>query len=69
MTANDTTGALGDALVAFTTTGAFPEEHVSSLQLDSKQLPPAIQALSEAKSNLEVCPLLPSSTVAGHKLT
>lgn len=58
MSANDTPGALGDALVAFTTSGAFPEEHVSSLQLDSKQLPPAIQALSEAKSKLEVCPLI-----------
>lgn len=53
MTAKDTSGAVGDALVAFTTNGAFPEEDVSSLPLNSKHLPPAIQALSEAKSKLE----------------
>lgn len=63
MASKDTPGALGEALVAFTTSGAFPEEDVSSLQLKSKQLPSAIQALSDAKSKLEVrlpaihCPL------------
>lgn len=53
MSAKDTSGAVGDALVAFTTNGAFPEEDVSSLPLNSRQLPPAIHALSDAKAELE----------------
>ncbi|KAJ4389379.1 ribosome biogenesis protein ytm1 [Gnomoniopsis smithogilvyi] len=46
-------GALGEALVEFTTKGAFPEEGISDLKLSSDQLPPAIQALAQAKTNLE----------------
>lgn len=48
-------GALGQALVEFTTQGAFPEEGISDLKLSSDQLPPAIQSLAQAKANLEVC--------------
>lgn len=53
---NNTSGAIGEALVEFTTNGAFPEEDASSLKLSSQELPPAINALSEAKSKLEVMP-------------
>ncbi|PSS00836.1 hypothetical protein BD289DRAFT_402349 [Coniella lustricola] len=45
--------ALGKALVEFTTDGAFPEEEVSALKLNSEALPSAIDALSQAKSQLE----------------
>lgn len=48
-------GALGQALVEFTANGAFPEEGISDLKLSSDQLPPAIQSLAQAKTNLEVC--------------
>lgn len=54
MSAQAKPGALGQALVDFTTNGAFPEEDVSSLTLTFEELPPAIQALAEAKSTLEV---------------
>lgn len=47
-------GALGQALVEFTTSGAFPEEGVADTKLTPDELPPAIQALAQAKSNLEV---------------
>jgi len=50
-----TTGAVGRALVDFTIDGAFPEEDVSSLRLSSEELSPAVKALAEAKSKLEVC--------------
>lgn len=63
MSAEDTSGALGQALVDFTTNGAFPEEGVSSLALSSHELPPAIRALSEARSKLEVCHAMPSCHV------
>lgn len=56
MTSNEPVGAVGQALVDFTTNGAFPEEDVSSLKLSSGELSPAVQALAEAKSKLEVCP-------------
>lgn len=60
MSAHGETGALGQALIDFTINGRFPEEDVSSLKLSSEELPPAIQALAEAKSSLEVMgPLLP----------
>lgn len=54
MSGDSTASALGQALVQFTTNGAFPEEDVSSLKLSSQELPPAIHALAEAKSKLEV---------------
>lgn len=47
--------ALGQALVEFTTQGAFPEEGISGLKLSSDHLPPAIRSLAQAKTNLEVC--------------
>ncbi|KAJ0117044.1 centromere kinetochore protein [Diaporthe amygdali] len=53
MTSNEPVGAVGQALVDFTTNGAFPEEDVSSLKLSSGELSPAVQALAEAKSKLE----------------
>jgi len=46
--------ALGQALVSFSVDGLFPEENISSLALSSDELPEAIQALSDAKSKLEV---------------
>ncbi|KAF3771028.1 hypothetical protein M406DRAFT_247508 [Cryphonectria parasitica EP155] len=46
-------GALGQALVNFTTSGTFPEEDASALKLSSEALPQAIEALSQAKSTLE----------------
>lgn len=55
MTSTEPIGAVGKALVDFTTNGAFPEEDVSSLKLTSEELCPAVQALAEAKSKLEVC--------------
>lgn len=59
--------ALGRALVEFTTNGAFPEEGISDLKLSSNELPPAIQALDQAKSNLEVCGfLVPMAFVCPH---
>lgn len=56
MSPTEPVGAVGRALVDFTTNGAFPEEDVSSLQLSSEQLAPAVEALAQAKSKLEVCP-------------
>lgn len=53
MSANNTSGAIGQALVEFTANGAFPEEDASSLKLSAQELPSAINALSEAKSKLE----------------
>lgn len=54
MSVHSKAGALGQALVDFTINGRFPEEDVSSLKLSSEELPPAIHALAEAKSSLEV---------------
>lgn len=56
MSSTESAGAVGRALVDFTTNGAFPEDDVSSLKLSSEELSPAIKALAEAKSQLEVCP-------------
>ncbi|ROW02965.1 hypothetical protein VSDG_01799 [Cytospora chrysosperma] len=53
MSENNTSGAIGQALVEFTANGAFPEEDASSLKLSAQELPSAINALSEAKSRLE----------------
>lgn len=61
MSVSGKSGALGQALVEFTTHGAFPEEGISDLKLSSDQLPPAIQSLAQAKANLEVCTLTNSS--------
>lgn len=52
---NNTSSAIGQALVEFTVNGAFPEEDASALKLSSQALPEAIHALSEARSKLEVC--------------
>lgn len=57
MSSTEPVGAVGRALVDFTTNGAFPEEDVSSLKLSSEELSPAVKALAEAKSKLEVCNL------------
>lgn len=55
MSTTEPAGAVGRALVDFTVDGAFPEEDVSSLKLSAEELSPAVQALAEAKSKLEVC--------------
>lgn len=47
---------VAQALVGFTLSGAFPEEAVSSLTLGSEELAPAIEALAQAKSKLQVRP-------------
>ena len=47
------------ALVDFTLRGAFPEEAVSSLKIGPQVLGPAIEALAEAKSKLQVRPQVP----------
>lgn len=54
MSGQDTSQVLGQALVGFTTNGVFPEDHVSSLKLTPEELPQAIEALAQAKSNLKV---------------
>ncbi|KAJ4306341.1 ribosome biogenesis protein ytm1 [Collariella sp. IMI 366227] len=44
---------LAQALVDFSLQGAFPEDTVSSLPLDSDSLPAAIKALADAKAKLQ----------------
>ncbi|KAK3403202.1 hypothetical protein B0T20DRAFT_19354 [Sordaria brevicollis] len=46
-------GQIAQALVDFSVEGAFPEESVSSLAVDSDALPAAIEALASAKSKLQ----------------
>lgn len=45
---------LGDAIVSFALEGQFPDEDVSSLSLSTADLSLAVDALGEAKSQLEV---------------
>lgn len=45
---------IGDALVDFSVSGLFPEEHVSSLKLSPDELPAAIKAVAEARVKLQV---------------
>jgi centromere/kinetochore protein ZW10 len=45
---------IGKALVEFSLRGAFPEEDASSLALTREVLPPAIEALTQAKVKLQV---------------
>ena len=53
--ASRSSAQLSDALVSFALDGRFPDaEQVSNLSLSPSDLPPAIQALAKAKSNLEV---------------
>ncbi|KAJ9143689.1 Centromere/kinetochore protein zw10 [Pleurostoma richardsiae] len=51
---NEAGAVIGQALVEFSVDGRFPEEQVSSLHLRPEQLPPAIQALADAKDRLKV---------------
>ncbi|KAJ4419027.1 ribosome biogenesis protein ytm1 [Neurospora sp. IMI 360204] len=46
-------GQIAQALVDFSVEGAFPEESVSSLTVDSHALPAAIEALASAKAKLQ----------------
>ncbi|KAM7223463.1 hypothetical protein V8F06_001340 [Rhypophila decipiens] len=46
-------GQIAQALVDFSLNGAFPEEQVSSLSIDSDVLPSAIEALAAVKSKLQ----------------
>ncbi|KAM7207550.1 hypothetical protein V8F20_002028 [Naviculisporaceae sp. PSN 640] len=46
-------GQIARALVDFSLKGEFPEEHVSSLSIDSEVLPSAIEALANTKSKLQ----------------
>ncbi|ESA42537.1 hypothetical protein GE21DRAFT_7699 [Neurospora crassa] len=46
-------GQIAQALVDFSVKGAFPEESVSSLTVDSDALPAAIEALASAKAKLQ----------------
>lgn len=47
-------GKIAQALIDFSLKGAFPEEQVSSLSIDSEVLPAAIEDLANAKSKLQV---------------
>ncbi|TDZ68343.1 Centromere/kinetochore protein zw10-like protein [Colletotrichum trifolii] len=44
---------LGEAIVGFALEGSFPDEQASSLSLSSTDLSPAIEALEQAKGDLE----------------
>jgi centromere/kinetochore protein ZW10 len=50
----ESSSQIGKALVDFSLRGAFPEEDASSLALAPEALPPAIEALTQAKAKLEV---------------
>lgn len=47
-------GPIGQALVDFALQGAFPDEAASTLTLNPEALPPAIEALAQAKTKLQV---------------
>jgi hypothetical protein len=52
---SDTAGKLRDAIVAFAVDGRFPDsDDVSSISLSTADLDPAIEALTQARENLEV---------------
>ncbi len=54
-TASEPSALLSDAIVSFALDGRFPEaENVSSLPLSDTDLAPAIEALVQAKKELEV---------------
>lgn len=53
-TAKRAPAQLGDAIVAFALEGRFPDEDLSSLALPDADLSRAIEALDEAKLQLEV---------------
>jgi hypothetical protein len=50
---------IAQAIVDFAVNGAFPEDRVSSLAIDSSTLPEAIKALADAKAKLQVQALVP----------
>lgn len=52
--ANNEDGQVGQALVDFALSGAFPEEPLSSGKVMPQELGPALGALAQAKSKLEV---------------
>ncbi|KAM0278128.1 hypothetical protein ACHAQH_005326 [Verticillium albo-atrum] len=52
-TDTQTAAKLGDAIVAFSLQGEFPDETVSSLSLAEGDLSPALEALTKAKGQLE----------------
>jgi len=47
-------GQIAHALVDFSVNGAFPDEAVVTLPVDSNVFPTAIEALANAKANLQV---------------
>lgn len=54
-TASELSALLSNAVVSFSLDGRFPDaEQVSSLSLSASDLSPAIQALAQAKKDLEV---------------
>ena len=55
---------VAQALVDFALSGAFPEEAVSTAKIGPSELPPAIGALAEAKSKLQVRRMLDYSCPA-----
>jgi hypothetical protein len=57
MASADVQGQLGQVLINFSTNGAFPEEEsVSAAYVQKPFLAPALEALSAARSELEVSP-------------
>ncbi len=60
MASSDIQAQLGQALVDFSTNGAFPqEEAVSAAYVEDSALPAALVALDNAKSGLEVRFVIP----------
>jgi hypothetical protein len=55
---SDDQSALGHAIVGFSHAGEFPDNDVSSIQLQDEQLPVALKVLGDAKSELEVTLLM-----------
>jgi len=56
MASASSANGIGDAIVAFTLDGRFPEsEDISSLPITSESLPPALAALGKTRMDLEVC--------------
>ena len=56
-------GQIAQALVDFSVNGAFPDEAVVTLPVDSNVFPTAIEALANAKANLQVASRPSSSSL------
>jgi protein transport protein DSL1/ZW10 len=50
--------SVGHSLVEFALQGSFPEEDISSRHVGAQDFGPALESLADAKSRLEVAPML-----------